>query len=172
MFWIGGGRLQEMVAQGGSTLLFSLLCTYIASQLEGHSAPVRMEWHERSLQEKHLEESVREVTNGKLAKELQSAKGLEKLSVITGARWGHSIVWSVYKVDNPGPVSRKAQKHFGPKANFRIKTCWIVAQFLAKKPDSLLQSLTDSFTVPFSKLKANTKQLSGPEKLSELSSDP
>ena len=126
----------------------------------------------RSLQEKHLEESVREVTNGKLAKELQSAKGLEKLSVITGARWGHSIVWSVYKVDNPGPVSRKAQKHFGPKANFRIKTCWIVAQFLAQKPDSLLQSLTDSFTVPFSKLKANTKQLSGPEKLSELSSDP
>ena len=126
----------------------------------------------RSLQEKHLEESVREVTNGKLAKELQSAKGLEKLSVITGARWGHSIVWSVYKVDNPGPVSRKAQKHFGPKANFRIKTCWIVAQFLAQKPDSLLQSLTDSFTVPFSKLKANTKQLSGSEKLSELSSDP
>ena len=126
----------------------------------------------RSLQEKHLEESVREVTNGKLAKELQSAKGLEKLSVITGARWGHSIVWSVYKVDNPGPVSRKAQKHFGPKANFRIKICWIVAQFLAQKPDSLLQSLTDSFTVPCSKLKANTKQLSGPEKLSELSSDP
>ena len=33
VFWIGGGRLQEMVAQGGSTLLFSLLCTYIASQL-------------------------------------------------------------------------------------------------------------------------------------------
>ena len=126
----------------------------------------------RSLQEKHLEERVREVRNGKLAKGLQSAKGLEKLSVITGARWGHSIVWSVYKVDNPGPVSRKAQKHFGPKANFRIKTCWIVAQFLAQKPDSLLQSLTDSFTVPFSKLKANTKQLSGPEKLSELSSDP
>ena len=33
VFWIGGGRLQEMVAQGGSTLLFSLLCTYIANQL-------------------------------------------------------------------------------------------------------------------------------------------
>ena len=40
----------------------------------------------RSLQEKYLEESVREVRNGKLAKKLQSAKGLEKLSVITGAR--------------------------------------------------------------------------------------
>ena len=40
----------------------------------------------RSLQEKYLEESVREVGNGKLAKELQSAKGLEKLSVIIGAR--------------------------------------------------------------------------------------
>ena len=53
--------------------------------------------------------------------------------------------WSVYKVDNQGPVSRKVQKLFGPKANFRIKTGWIVAQFLAQKPDSLLQSLTDSF---------------------------
>ena len=59
------------------------------------------------------------------------------------------------------------------KANFRIKTCWIVAQFLAQKPDSLLQSLTDSFIVSFSKLKANTKQLSQSEKLREfeLSSD-
>ena len=45
-----------------------------------------MEWHERSLQEKYLEERVREVRNGKLAKGLQSAKGWEKLSVITGAR--------------------------------------------------------------------------------------
>ena len=119
----------------GRTWRFSLLSTYIASQkFSGHSAPVRMEWHERSLQEKYLEESVREVRNGQSAKELQSTEGLEKLSVITGARWGHSIVWSVYKVDNPGPVSRKAQKLFVPKTNLRIKTCWIVAQFLAHKP--------------------------------------
>ena len=46
MFWIGG-RLQEMVADGGSTLLFSLLSTYIAIQKRsGHSAPVRLEWHD------------------------------------------------------------------------------------------------------------------------------
>ena len=44
VFWRGGGRLQGMVAHGGSTLLFSLLSTYIASKtLSGHSAPVRME---------------------------------------------------------------------------------------------------------------------------------
>ena len=61
----------------------------------------------------------------------------------------------------------------GPKANFKIKTCWIIAQFLAHKPVNLV-SLIDSFIVLFSnrlKLwswihkKTNTKQLSGPEKL-------
>ena len=124
----------------------------------------------RSLQERYLEESVREVRNGKLAKELQSAKGLEKLSVITGARWRHSIVWSVYKVDNPRPVSRKAQKHFGPKASFRIKTCWTEAQFLAHKPANFASVVNWWFYCIIFKnyLKANTKQLSGPEKLSEF----
>ena len=38
----------------------------------------------------------------------------------------------------------------GPKANFKIKTCWIVAQFLAHKPVNFA-SLIDSFTVLFSK---------------------
>ena len=37
----------------------------------------------------------------------------------------------------------------GPKANFKIKTCWIIAQFLAHKPVNFA-SLIDSFIVLFS----------------------
>ena len=37
------------------------------------------------------------------------------------------------------------------KTNFKIKTCWIVAPFLAHKPNKIA-SLSDSFIVLFSKL--------------------
>ena len=39
----------------------------------------------------------------------------------------------------------------GPKPNFGIKTCWIVAQFLAHKPVNFA-SFSDNFNVSFSKL--------------------
>ena len=48
-------------------------------------------------------------------------------------------------------ASGKSWKLLGPKANFEIQTCWIVAQFLAYKPVNFA-SLTDSFIVLFSKL--------------------
>ena len=51
--------------------------------------------------------------------------------------WGLSL-------ETPGNVS-------GPKANFKIKTCWMVAQFLAHKPVNLA-SLTVSYIASFSKL--------------------
>ena len=53
-------------------------------------------------------------------------------------------------VSGLGPVSPKIRKLF-PKANFKIKTCWIVVQFLAHKPVSFA-SLTDSFIVSLSTL--------------------
>ena len=53
VFWIGGGRLQEMVAHGGSTLLFSLLSTYVANQTFWVTArPFAWNGMMRSLQEK------------------------------------------------------------------------------------------------------------------------
>ena len=52
MFWIGH-RLQELVAHGGSTLLFSLLSTYIANQTFWDTArPFAWNGMKRSLQEK------------------------------------------------------------------------------------------------------------------------
>ena len=73
------------------------------------------------------------------------------------------------------PVSRKTRKLFGPKRNFEIKTCYIAAQFLAHKPVNFA-SFTNSFIVLHILkitetliLNANTKQLSGPEKLRRLS---
>ena len=75
-----------------------------------------------------------------------------------------------------GPVSRKTGNFSGPKANFKITTCWKVAQFLSHKPVTFA-SLTDSFIVLFLKiietliLNANTtstKHLSGPEKFPGL----
>ena len=52
VFWIGH-RLQEMVAHGGSTLLFSLLSTYIANQTSWDTArPFAWNGMMRSLQEK------------------------------------------------------------------------------------------------------------------------
>ena len=74
-----------------------------------------------------------------------------------------------------GPVSPKAREHFlSRKANFQIKTCWIVAQFLAHKPVNFAW-LTDSFIGSFANywsLNANTaniNQLSGPEKFPSIS---
>ena len=67
-------------------------------------------------------------------------------------------------------LSRKARNFSGPKANFKIKICSIVAQF-GHKPVNFA-SLTDSFVLTFSNYwtlilninAANRKQLSGPEK--------
>ena len=50
-----------------------------------------------------------------------------------------------------GPFLERSRNFFGPEANFEIKTCWIVAQFLAHKPANFA-SLTDSFILSFSKL--------------------
>ena len=49
-----------------------------------------------------------------------------------------------------GPISRKTWKLFRPEGN-RIKTCWILAQFLAHKPLQIV-SITDSSILLFSKL--------------------
>ena len=77
-----------------------------------------------------------------------------------------------------GLVSRKTQKLFRSEGKFWIKACWIVAQFLSPQTSQFCSG-TDSFIALFSKyiiktliLNANitnTKQLSGPEKLSALS---
>ena len=49
------------------------------------------------------------------------------------------------------PVSRKAGNLSSPKANFVVKTCWIVAQFVAHKAVNFA-SLNVNFIVRFSKL--------------------
>ena len=48
-------------------------------------------------------------------------------------------------------VSPKARKLFGPESKFKIKTCWMVAQFLAHKPVNSASLTRDSFIVSFSK---------------------
>ena len=73
-----------------------------------------------------------------------------------------------------GPFLERPGNFSGPKANFEIKTCWIVAQFLAHKPVNSA-SLTDTFIVSFSRLlklmvslianTANIKELFGSEKV-------
>ena len=50
-----------------------------------------------------------------------------------------------------GPVSRKPGNFSGGKANFEIKTCWIVAQVVSHKQANFA-SLTDSFIISFWKL--------------------
>ena len=50
-----------------------------------------------------------------------------------------------------GPFFERPRNFLGPKANFKIRICWIVAQFLAHKPVNF-PSLTDSFIISFSKL--------------------
>ena len=50
-----------------------------------------------------------------------------------------------------GPFPERLGNVSGSKANFKIKTYWIVSQFLAHKPVKFA-SLTDSFVVSFSKL--------------------
>ena len=50
-----------------------------------------------------------------------------------------------------GPFLERPGNFSGPKANFKIKTCWIVPQFLAHEPIKIA-SFTDSFIVLFSKL--------------------
>ena len=53
---------------------------------------------------------------------------------------GKSVIRGLF-LENPENVQ-------GPKVNFKIKTSWIVAQFLAHKPVNLA-SLTDSLIVLF-----------------------
>ena len=61
------------------------------------------------------------------------------------------LIYRVNQIKLQGLVSRKTRGNFsGSKANFKIKTCWIVAQFLAHKPVNFA-SLIDSFIVLFSK---------------------
>ena len=57
-----------------------------------------------------------------------------------------------------GPFLKRLGNFPGPKANFKVKTCWILAQFLAHKPVNF---------VSFSKWckQGKHKQLSRPEKL-------
>ena len=50
-----------------------------------------------------------------------------------------------------GPFLERVGNFSGPKANFEIKTCWIVARFPAHKPVNLAL-LTDSFIASFLKL--------------------
>ena len=49
------------------------------------------------------------------------------------------------------PFLERLGNFAGPKANFWIKACWKVAQFLARKP-AKFASLIDSCIVSFSKL--------------------
>ena len=50
-----------------------------------------------------------------------------------------------------GPFLERLGNVLGPKGNFEIKTCYIVAQFLAHKPVNFV-SFTNSCIVLFSKL--------------------
>ena len=50
-----------------------------------------------------------------------------------------------------GPFLERPGNFTGPKANFEIETCWIVAQFLSHKPANFA-SLTERFIISFSKL--------------------
>ena len=50
-----------------------------------------------------------------------------------------------------GPFLERPGNFSVPKANFKIQTFWIVAQFLARKPVNFASLLTDSFIVLVSK---------------------
>ena len=86
------------------------------------------------------------------------------------ANYRETEFWCFNEIRPLRPLSRKARNFSGPKANFKIKICWIVAQF-GHKPVNFA-SLTDSFVLTFSNYwtlilnvnAANRKQLSGPEK--------
>ena len=45
-----------------------------------------------------------------------------------------SLTWIWNLTSNLEPLSRRSENFTGPKANFKVKTCWIMAQFLAHKP--------------------------------------
>ena len=85
--------------------------------------------------------------------------------------WVGGFYWDSF-LKGQGPVSWNARK--GPRAYFKTKTCWIVAQFLAHKPVNFA-SLTDSFIVSFANywnlnaITANINQLSGLEKFPGIS---
>ena len=65
-----------------------------------------------------------------------------------------AVFWFEFFSKRFGPgarFSKDPETFRGPKANFKIKTCWIEVQFLAHKAVSFA-SLTDSFIVSLSKL--------------------
>ena len=90
---------------------------------------------------------------------------------------GFTLIIGTFEKQSPGaPFFERPANFSGMKANFKIKTSWIVAQFLAHKPISLAFSTTDSFIVSFPNFvrkynanAGNTKQLSGPETFPGLS---
>ena len=90
-----------------------------------------------------------------------------------------TMIWiGWYAVREPGArFSKDPETFWARRQIFKIKTCWIVTQFLSHKPFSFISS-ADSFIVLFSKLlkltlvlnenTTNTKQFSGSEKLPDF----
>ena len=68
-----------------------------------------------------------------------------------GSRMTVLTVDKALETDLWGPFLESPGDLLGPKANFVIKACWILAQFLAHKPVNFAL-LTDTLMVPFSKL--------------------
>ena len=64
------------------------------------------------------------------------------------ANYRETEFWCFNEIRPLRPLSRKARNFSGPKANFKIKICSIVAQF-GHKPVNFA-SLTDSFVLTFS----------------------
>ena len=72
-----------------------------------------------------------------------------------------AVFWFEFFSKRFGPAAcffKHPESFRGPKANFKIKTFWIVVQFLAHKPVSFA-SLIYSFIVSFSKLSSVMKGL-------------
>ena len=61
------------------------------------------------------------------------------------------VVFKFLETPSRGLFLERSVNFSIPNSNFKIKTCWIVAQFIAHKPVNFA-SLTDSFIVSFSKL--------------------
>ena len=77
------------------------------------------------------------------------------LLVLSWASLNSTVLWSPF-LERPGNFS-------GLKVNFKIKTCWIVAQFPAHKPVKNYWNFVRKCNT------ANIKQLSGPKTLPGLS---
>ena len=66
-------------------------------------------------------------------------------------RWNPQDEVVCHRLGSGAHFSKDPENVSGPKANFRVKTCWILAQFLAHKAVQIV-SITDSSIVLFSKL--------------------